>query len=129
VIQRAAPDHPVGALDGVGTYGGTALLAGFYGVTAILTCLMSNQATAVLLTPVAIDAAAQMGLNPRPFVLAIAFASSASFMTPIGYQTNTMIYGAGQYKFKDFVVIGTPLTIMFWVMSVVAIPYFWPMAG
>ena len=113
----------------IGGFGGTALLAGFYGVTAILTCLMSNQATAVLLTPVAIDAAGQMGLDPRPFVLAIAFASSASFMTPIGYQTNTMIYGAGQYKFKDFVIIGTPLTLLFWVMSVLAIPYFWPMAA
>ncbi len=114
-------------VNGIGSFGGTALLAGFYATTALLTCLMSNQATAVLLTPVAIDAAGQMGLDPRPFVLAIAFASSASFMTPIGYQTNTMIYGAGQYKFRDFVIIGTPLTLMFAVLAVVVLPILWPM--
>jgi di/tricarboxylate transporter len=114
-------------VNSVGDYGGRALLAGFYGTTAILTCLMSNQATAVLLTPVAIDAAHTMGLDPRPFVLAIAFASSASFMTPIGYQTNTMIYGAGQYKFRDFVVIGTPLTLLFAILAVFILPLLWPM--
>jgi di/tricarboxylate transporter len=114
-------------VNGVGGFGGRALMAGFYGMTALLTCLMSNQATAVLLTPVAIDPANTMGLDPRPFVLAIALASSASFMTPIGYQTNTMISGAGPYKFRDFVTIGTPLTLLFAVLAVFVLPLLWPM--
>jgi di/tricarboxylate transporter len=110
-----------------GGYGPHVMLAAFYGMTVLLTGIMSNQATAILFTPLAIESAQMMGLNPRPFVFAVMFAASASFMTPVGYQTNTLIYGAGQYEFGDFVRAGTPLTILFWGLVVVLIPYFWPL--
>ena len=101
------------------------LIALIYLVTAILTELISNNAVAALLTPVAISVAQAMDLDARPLVVAVMFAASASFSTPIGYQTNTYIYGAGGYKFTDFTRVGIPLTIILWVVSVVLIPLMW----
>ena len=94
-------------------------------LTAILTELISNNAVAALLTPVAISVAHAMDLDARPLVVAVMFAASASFSTPIGYQTNTYIYGAGGYKFTDFTRVGIPLTIILWVVSVILIPMMW----
>ena len=101
------------------------LIALIYLVTAILTELISNNAVAALLTPVAISVAHAMDLDARPLVVAVMFAASASFSTPIGYQTNTYIYGAGGYKFTDFTRVGIPLTIILWVVSVILIPMMW----
>ena len=101
------------------------LVALIYLVTAILTELISNNAVAALLTPVAISVAQAMDLDPRPLVVAVMFAASASFSTPIGYQTNTYIYGAGGYKFTDFTRVGIPLTFILWVISIFFIPLMW----
>ena len=101
------------------------LVALIYLVTAILTELISNNAVAALLTQVAISVAQAMDLDPRPLVVAVMFAASASFSTPIGYQTNTYIYGAGGYKFTDFTRVGIPLTIILWTVSIFFIPLMW----
>lgn len=109
-----------------GRYGPAGILAVLYIITAVLTEFMSNNASAILLTPIAISTAAAMGVDPKPFVMAICYAASTSFSTPVGYQTNTMIYSAGAYRFSDFMKAGIPLNLILWGVSVYFIPILWP---
>ncbi len=109
----------------VGGYGPVAVLAVVYLMTSIMTDTMSNNAAAVLLAPIAISTGEQIGVDPRPLLMAITFAASTGFSTPVGYQTNTMIYNPGGYKYTDFLRTGVPLSILFWIMSVIFIPRFW----
>ena len=95
-------------------------------ITSIATEVLSNNAIAVLFTPVVIGLAQQMGVDPRPFVVGVMFAASCSFATPIGYQTNTLVYGAGNYRFGDFSRLGIPMNIISWLLFSALIPLFWP---
>ena len=97
-----------------------------YLMTMILTEMASNAATAIIMTPIAISVAMQIGLDPKPFIFSVCFAASASFITPIGYQTNLMVYGPGGYKFSDYVKVGLPLAIFLWIMATFLIPVLWP---
>lgn len=115
IASAAAPLGPLGVLAGV-------LLA-----TMLLTEALSNNAAAALMFPVAMAAAAVAESNPRPFAVAVAFAASLSFLTPIGYQTNLMVYGLGGYRFSDFTRIGIPLTLAMFLLELVLIPLAWPL--
>ena len=101
-------------------------LAAIYLITSVLTETVTNNAVAVIVTPIAIGLATQLGLDPRPFVVAVMFGASASFATPIGYQTNTLVYGAGNYRFTDFLKIGVPMNLIVGAVSVAVIPFFFP---
>ena len=102
------------------------ILAILYGVTFILSAFVSNAAVAVILTPIGVMLADILGVNARPFLVGICFGASCSFMTPMGYQTNMMVFGPGQYKMKDFVYLGLPLNLIFWGLAIYMIPIFWP---
>lgn len=98
-----------------------------YLLTSILTELVSNNAVAVVVTPIAIGLATALGLDPRPLVIAVMIAASASFATPIGYQTNMLVYGPGGYKFTDFCRVGIPLNLSIGLLASALIPMIWPL--
>ena len=105
-----------------------------YFITFLTSAFISNAAVAIILSPLAILLSnhfqitnPDIALDPtRAFLMSICFGASASFMTPIGYQTNLMVFGPGQYKFKDFLIVGLPLTIIFWLVASYFIPIYWP---
>ncbi|MCZ4351074.1 SLC13 family permease [Roseovarius aestuarii] len=106
---------------------GVFVIWAIYLLTSVLTELVSNNAVAVVVTPIAIGLAQAMGIDPRPLVVAVMVAASASFATPIGYQTNTLVYGPGGYRFTDFLRVGVPLNLSVGLLASALIPYFWPL--
>jgi di/tricarboxylate transporter len=107
-------------------FGPLAALAVIYFLGSLTTELITNNAAAVLMFPFCLETARLYDVSPRPFLIALVLAASASFMTPIGYQTNMMVYGPGGYRFFDFMRIGAPLHIMLWIVAMFLIPVFWP---
>ncbi|TCP62964.1 di/tricarboxylate transporter [Rhodovulum bhavnagarense] len=119
IVDAAAP-----ALDGLPPF---FIVWAIYLLTSVLTELVSNNAVAVVVTPVAIGLAQALGVDPRPLVVAVMVAASASFATPIGYQTNMMVYGPGGYRFVDFMRVGIPLNLSVGILASALIPLFWPL--
>ena len=102
------------------------LFALVYFVTMVMTEVSSNTATAIIMTPIVIAITADMQFDPRPFIFGVCFAASASFSTPVGYQTNLMVYGPGGYRFSDYMKTGIPLALTFWILAILIIPIIWP---
>jgi di/tricarboxylate transporter len=102
------------------------MLAAIYLVTTVLTEILSNNAVAALMVPIVLGVAAKMGVDPRPFIIVVTFAASAAFATPIGYQTNTYVYGIGGYRFSDFVRVGVPLNVICFIVAMIVVPRVFP---
>jgi di/tricarboxylate transporter len=114
-------------VDGFSGWGPVGVLFAVTLATLALTELITNNAAAALLFPIAMATTSQLGLNPRPYAIAVAVAASMAFLTPIGYQTNTMVYGLGGYRFGDYARLGAPLTVIVTIAIVTVIPWFWPL--
>ena len=110
----------------IGDHGPLVALLVVYLITAVLTELMGHNPSVVLMVGIAVSVAHSVGADPRPFVVAVAFAAATSFATPVGYPTNTMVYYAGGYRFMDFMKVGIPMIAIFCALSMFLIPHFWP---
>lgn len=113
----------------LGVWGPQVVLSGLLLLTMMLTSILNNQAAAVLLAPMVIQMARTLEIDPRAFLMAVTYGASLSFITPIGYQTNTMIYGPGQYRFADFFRVGIGLNLLLWIAGTIFIPLVWPLQG
>jgi len=111
------------------SYGTVALISGFFIICAALTNVLSNNATAVLFTPIAVSAAQQVGIDPHVLVLTVIFGANCSFATPVAYQTNLLVMTPGHYKFRDFIVVGGPLIIVTWIAYTIIAPIYFRMIG
>jgi di/tricarboxylate transporter len=127
LVNSGAVGASVGlVVDNIGVLGPVAMIAGVYMVTTFFTEIVTNNAAAALVFPFAVGIAQTMGLDPRPFVMTVTFAASASFITPLGYQTNLMVYGPGGYRFTDFIRVGLPLNLLLLATGTLLIPFAWP---
>lgn len=126
-VSGAAEMIGNGMVNLTAAYGPRALLAGLVIVTAILTETITNNGAIALMFPIALSVAQSQGLEPRAFIVGITLVSSMALLTPIGYQTNLMIYGPGNYKFTDFFKVGFPLAVVLWIMVIILAPIIWPM--
>ena len=102
------------------------IISSLYLLSMIISSFLSNAAVAIVFTPIAIAISNYSGIDPRPLIFAVCLGASNSFLTPIGYQTNMMVYAPGQYRFNDFIKVGLPLSIVFWLLATYLITYFWP---
>ncbi|MEG1904406.1 MAG: SLC13 family permease, partial [Bacteroidales bacterium] len=116
-------EHTIGAVYHLGPH---AVLAVLFLITCLFTEVITNNAAAALAFPIALEASKQLGVEPLPFFVTICMAASASFLTPIGYQTNLIVQGIGNYKFSDYLKVGLPLSLIVFIMSVILIPFIWP---
>ncbi|MBU2601973.1 MAG: SLC13 family permease [Actinobacteria bacterium] len=121
-VADAVAGQLIGTLEG---FGFTALIAAVYATTSLFTEIVTNNAAAAIVFPIALATAAQTGADPIPFAVTVAVAASASFATPIGYQTNLMVYGPGGYRFTDFMKVGIPLNLIFFATTVLVVPAVW----
>ena len=110
-----------------GPWGPMAVLAGIYILAGLITEPMSNAAATVLMVPIAIDIALELGANPQSFVLAVVIGASTSFLTPVGHQSNVLVFGPGSYRFADFMRVGWLLNVVLVVVALLVIPLFWPL--
>ena len=115
MVESFAPQHLQNIL----------MLALVYFITSLFTEFLSNNAAVALMVPIALGIAATLGIDPRPLVVGTCIAASASFATPIGYQTNTYVYGVGGYRFADFTKVGLPLNIVCMAVTIVVVPRIW----
>lgn len=125
-VTGAAGEIAAWAAVPLGAWGPRAAVAGLYLLTGAFTEVMSNNATAVVLTPVALSLAEQLGMNPYALLVTVMFAASASFLSPVGYQTNALVYAPGGYRFRDFARVGAPLHLLLLGVAVTLIPVLWP---
>jgi di/tricarboxylate transporter len=123
----AADLYARGFLAPFGDLGPHAVLAALIVLTSLLSHVLSNNSTAVLLVPIGVALALELGVDPRAFVVGICFGASACFGTPIGYQTNLLVYGPGGYRFTDYLRLGLPLNVLIWIGAPLLIPLFWPL--
>jgi di/tricarboxylate transporter len=123
-LAGAAAKDLIGVLGGIG---GVGALAGVIIATVLLKEVITNNAAALMILPLALATAAELGLNPRTFAFGVAVAAATPFLTPIGYQTNLMVYGPGGYRFTDYLRLGIPLTVVVVVMLIVGLPILWPL--
>ena len=115
LIQSFTPEHLQNVI----------MLAFIYIITSAFTEFLSNNAAVALMVPIALGIATTLGVDPRPFIIGCCIAASASFATPIGYQTNTYVYGVGGYRFSDFTRVGLPLNVICFLITVSVVPFFW----
>lgn len=125
MTETGAAQWVAGLLLGWGPLTPWVALAMVYVLTAVFTEVITNNAAAVLMFPIAMAVSEQLGVSVLPFAIAVMFAASASFITPLGYQTNLMVYGPGRYQFLDYVRIGVPLSLLVGVIAILTIPLFW----
>jgi len=116
-----------GLVAGLGGFGPLALLAGIFLLAALVGLFLSNTATAVLMAPIAIAAAQQIGVSPYPFAMTVAVASSAAFATPVSSPVNTLVLAPGGYRFNDFVRVGLPLVLLVMALTLLVVPLLLPL--
>ena len=104
------------------------VLGGIYLITAVLTCVIPTAALVVLMTPIALDAGNSMGISPYSLMMAVAMAASASFTSPISHPANLLVMGPGGYRFRDYLLLGLPLTLVVFALTMLVLPFFWPVA-
>lgn len=125
-VSGAAEIIANGIIDLTVAYGPRAILGGIILVTAILTQIITNNGAIALMFPIALSVAQTQGFEARGLIIGMTLAASMAFLTPIGYQTNLMVYGPGNYKFSDFFKVGSPLQLLLWIVMVILIPFIWP---